>query len=79
MIDLRSDTCSRLTPEMRQAMANAEVGDDVYGDDRWNSFTPSSSSSLAIEAESAGCDTAALIAAFVKLPVSATAAKCRIW
>lgn len=33
MIDLRSDTCSRPTREMRQAMANAEVGDDVYGDD----------------------------------------------
>ena len=31
--DLRSDTCSRPTPEMRQAMANAEVADDVYGDD----------------------------------------------
>jgi threonine aldolase len=30
---MRSDTCSRPTPEMRQAMANAEVGDDVYGDD----------------------------------------------
>lgn len=33
MIDLRSDTCSRPTPEMRVAMAQAEVGDDVYGDD----------------------------------------------
>ena len=33
MIDLRSDTCSRPTPDMRQAMANAEVGDDVYGHD----------------------------------------------
>lgn len=33
MIDLRSDTCSRPTPEMRTAMATAEVGDDVYGDD----------------------------------------------
>lgn len=33
MIDLRSDTCSRPTPEMRAAMAAAEVGDDVYGDD----------------------------------------------
>ncbi len=33
MIDLRSDTCSRPTPEMRKAMANAEVGDDVYGGD----------------------------------------------
>jgi threonine aldolase len=33
MIDLRSDTCSRPTPAMREAMAHAEVGDDVYGDD----------------------------------------------
>ncbi len=32
-IDLRSDTVSHPTPEMREAMANAEVGDDVYGDD----------------------------------------------
>ncbi len=32
-IDLRSDTVTRPTPEMRQAMAEAEVGDDVYGDD----------------------------------------------
>jgi len=33
MIDLRSDTCSQPTPEMREAMARAAVGDDVYGDD----------------------------------------------
>jgi threonine aldolase len=33
MIDLRSDTVTRPTPAMRQAMANAEVGDDVYGED----------------------------------------------
>lgn len=32
-IDLRSDTVSRPTAEMRSAMAAAEVGDDVYGDD----------------------------------------------
>jgi threonine aldolase len=32
-IDLRSDTVTRPTPEMREAMATAEVGDDVYGDD----------------------------------------------
>lgn len=32
-IDLRSDTVTRPTPEMRQAMAQAEVGDDVYGED----------------------------------------------
>ena len=32
-IDLRSDTVTHPTPEMRQAMADAEVGDDVFGDD----------------------------------------------
>lgn len=32
-IDLRSDTVTRPTPDMRHAMANAEVGDDVLGDD----------------------------------------------
>ncbi len=31
--DLRSDTVTRPTPEMRRAMAEAEVGDDVYGED----------------------------------------------
>ncbi len=33
MIDFRSDTITRPTPEMRQVMAQAEVGDDVFGDD----------------------------------------------
>ncbi len=33
MIDLRSDTVTQPTPEMRQAMAQAEVGDDVLGED----------------------------------------------
>ena len=32
-IDLRSDTVTRPTEEMRTAMAAAPVGDDVYGDD----------------------------------------------
>ena len=32
-IDLRSDTVTRPTPAMREAMAKAEVGDDVYGED----------------------------------------------
>ncbi len=32
-IDLRSDTVTTPTPEMRKAMAAAEVGDDVYGED----------------------------------------------
>ena len=33
MIDLRSDTVTKPTAAMRQAMAEAEVGDDVYGED----------------------------------------------
>jgi threonine aldolase len=33
IVDLRSDTVTRPTPEMRRAMADAEVGDDVLGDD----------------------------------------------
>ncbi len=33
MIDLRSDTVSKPTPAMREAMAQAVVGDDVYGED----------------------------------------------
>src|SRR6202045_2762109 len=32
-VDLRSDTVTWPTPEMRRAMADAEVGDDVYGED----------------------------------------------
>ena len=33
IVDLRSDTVTRPSPAMRQAMAEAEVGDDVYGED----------------------------------------------
>lgn len=33
LIDLRSDTVTKPTSEMRVAMAEAEVGDDVFGED----------------------------------------------
>ena len=33
LVDLRSDTVTHPTPEMRRAMAEAEVGDDVFGED----------------------------------------------
>ena len=33
LIDLRSDTVTHPSPEMRRAMADAELGDDVFGDD----------------------------------------------
>ncbi len=38
MIDLRSDTVTKPTAEMRRAMADAEVGDDVYGEDATVNF-----------------------------------------
>ena len=33
LVDLRSDTLTKPSPAMREAMAHAEVGDDVYGED----------------------------------------------
>src|SRR6478609_8991622 len=33
IIDLRSDTVTKPTPQMMEAMATAKVGDDVYGED----------------------------------------------
>ena len=33
LIDLRSDTLTKPTPEMRLAMYSAELGDDCYGED----------------------------------------------
>ncbi|MGD9363219.1 MAG: beta-eliminating lyase-related protein, partial [Desulfobacterales bacterium] len=32
-VDLRSDTLTRPTPSMLQAMAEAQLGDDVFGED----------------------------------------------
>jgi threonine aldolase len=52
MIDFRSDTVTMPTPAMRKAMANAEVGDDVYGDD------PSVNHLEAMSAEMYGFDAA---------------------
>ena len=33
IVDLRSDTVTHPTPEMREAIANASLGDDVFGED----------------------------------------------
>ena len=32
-VDLRSDTVTHPSPEMREAIAEAEIGDDVFNDD----------------------------------------------
>jgi threonine aldolase len=55
MIDLRSDTVTRPTPEMRQAMAGAEVGDDVYAED------PTVNALEALFAERVGKDAALFV------------------
>ncbi len=55
-IDLRSDTVTMPTKEMRLAMANAEVGDDVYGDD------PTINKMEALAAEMTGKEAALFVA-----------------
>ncbi len=55
-IDLRSDTVTCPTPEMRAAMARADVGDDVYGED------PTVNRLEAMAAERAGQEAALLVA-----------------
>jgi threonine aldolase len=55
MIDLRSDTVTQPTPEMRRAMADAEVGDDVYGED------PTVNSLEALAAERMGKEAALFV------------------
>jgi threonine aldolase len=52
IIDLRSDTVTKPTPAMRRAMAEAEVGDDVYGED------PTVNRLEALAAEMLGTETA---------------------
>lgn len=54
-VDLRSDTVTRPTTAMRQAMASAEVGDDVFGDD------PTVNRLEEVAAERAGMEAALLV------------------
>ncbi len=55
MIDLRSDTVTHPSPAMREAMAGAEVGDDVYGED------PTINQLEALAAELVGKEAAVLV------------------
>lgn len=54
-IDLRSDTVTRPTPAMRAAMAQAQVGDDVYGED------PTTNQLEALAAEMLGMEAAVFV------------------
>jgi len=57
IVDLRSDTVTQPTPEMREAMFRAEVGDDVFGDD------PTVNRLEAMAAERMGKEAALFVAA----------------
>jgi len=70
MIDFRSDTVTRPTPEMRKAMASAEVGDDVYGDD------PTINSLQAFAAERLGFESALFAATGTQANLLAIMSHC---
>jgi threonine aldolase len=65
VIDLRSDTVTHPTPAMRRAMAEAEVGDDVYGED------PTVNKLEALAAEMLGKEAAVFVASGTMANVAA--------
>jgi len=69
-IDLRSDTVTKPTPAMREAMARAEVGDDVYGED------PSINRLQEMAAERMGKEAALFVASGTMGNLSAILAHC---
>lgn len=70
-IDLRSDTVTKPTPEMREAMAKAEVGDDVYGDD------PTVNRLQEMAAETTGQEAGLFVASGTMGNLSAVLAHCQ--
>ena len=70
-IDLRSDTVTKPTPEMREAMAKAEVGDDVYGDD------PTVNRLQELAAEMTGQETGLFVASGTMGNLAAVLAHCQ--
>jgi threonine aldolase len=70
-IDLRSDTVTQPTPAMRAAMASAEVGDDVYGED------PTVNALEALAAERLGKEAALFVASGTMGNAVAVLTHCR--
>jgi threonine aldolase len=70
LVDLRSDTVTRPSPGMRAAMAAAEVGDDVYGDD------PTVNRLQAFVAERFGYESALFFASGTQSNLSALMSHC---
>ena len=70
LIDLRSDTVTRPTAAMREAMAQAEVGDDVYGED------PTVNALEARAATLLGCDASLFVASGTQANLCALLTHC---
>ena len=70
-IDLRSDTVTHPTPEMRRAMAEAEVGDDVFGED------PTVNRLEAIAAQRLGKEAAVFVASGTMANLVSVLAHCQ--
>lgn len=70
MIDLRSDTVTKPTAAMRRVMAEAEVGDDVFGDD------PTVNRLQAVVAERAGFEAALFFASGTQCNLAALLTHC---
>jgi threonine aldolase len=70
-IDLRSDTVTLPSPAMRQAMANAELGDDVYGED------PTVNKLEAMAAEMLGKEAAVLVSSGTQGNLLAVMSHCQ--
>ena len=71
IIDLRSDTITRPTPSMRKAMAEAEVGDDVFGED------PTVNRLEAMAAERMGKDAALFVSSGTMANIVSQLTHCR--
>lgn len=70
MIDLRSDTVTKPTAEMRQVMSAASVGDDVYGED------PTVNELEAMMAEMTGCESALFVSSGTQSNLLALLSHC---
>ena len=70
IVDFRSDTVTLPSPEMREAMANAELGDDVYGED------PTVNRLEALAAETLGKEAAVLVTSGTQGNLSSILAHC---
>ncbi len=71
IVDLRSDTVTQPTPEMREAIANASLGDDVFGED------PTVNRLEAIAAEKLGKEAAVLVSSGTQGNLTAILSHCQ--